>query len=131
MRVNQWPEVLDAKINEWRRRPFNWAGSNCCQFTADVVLALTGVDHRDAFPTYETKEQAESILADLGGVVALATLALGEPKPVTRAQRGDVVACDFGDGLAVGICLGVKCVAPGPRGLIERPTINAVAAWSV
>jgi len=105
--------------------------TDCCQFCADVVLALTGTDHRPSFPAYTSREEAETILVSLGDMVGLLSSVLGESKPVAKAMRGDVVAADFGDGLAAGICLGVHCCAPGPKGLLFLPTAYAVAAWSV
>lgn len=130
MRIQGWPQVLSAKIEEWRERPFNWSTADCCQFAADVVLATSGIDYRDRFPRYESRSQAEKILRSMGGTVSLAVSVLGEPNPASMARRADVVACDFGDGIALGICLGVECCAPGPSGLVYRPTLNALAAWS-
>lgn len=131
MRVDNWPLILAEKVEEWRFRSFDWAASDCCQFAAEVVLALTGIDYREQFPRYESRQEAEEILTGLGGVPALVTSVLGEAKHSAFAQRGDVVACDFGDGIAVGICLGVECCAPGPKGLVFRPTLTAVSAWSI
>jgi len=131
MRCANSLDVLYAKIEEWRTRPFAYGSVDCCQFPADVVLALTGVDFREQFPTYATQEEAAAILATHGGMVGLLTSVLGEPVHVSRAKRGGVIACDFGDGIAAGICLGVKCCAPGARGLVERQTLDAVAAWSI
>lgn len=131
MRVANWPLVLAGKIDEWRARSFDWGASDCCQFAADIVLALTGIDHRASFSMYASREEAESILAQHGGMAGLISSALGESKAVAFAGRGDVVAADFGDGIAAGICLGAQCCAPGKRGLVFRPTVQAVAAWSV
>lgn len=131
MRVANWATIFHQKLEEWRDCPFDWVTWNCLLFPAAMVLALTGIDHRDAFPAFATKEEALMVLQENGGIVALISSVLGDPKPPAFAQRGDVVACDFGDGLAAGICKGVNCVAPGPRGLIERPTLSAIAAWTV
>lgn len=130
-KVAGWPEILAVKIEEWRNRPFDWSTSDCCQFAAEVVLAITGIDYRERFPRYESRQQAELILTKLGGVPALVSSVLGESKHPAFAQRGDVVACDFGDGVAVGICIGVECCAPGPSGLVFRPTSRSVSAWSI
>lgn len=98
---------------------------------AEHVFAVTGVDHRGAFPAYASQTEAETILKGHGGMVALLTSVLGEPVPVARAKRGDIVAADFGMGMAAGICLGVRSCAPGARGLQYLPTAQAVAAWIV
>lgn len=129
-RVSNWPAALSAKVEEWRLRPFAYGSADCLQFAGDVVLALTGVDYRDQFPAYGSQEQAEAIMAG-GGVAGLLSGLFGLPKAAAQAMRGDIVLIDFGDGLAAGVCLGVVCCAPGPAGLVFRPTAQAVAAWSI
>lgn len=131
MRTQGWTQSLSEKVEEWRDRSFDWSTSDCCQFAAEVVYAITGTDYREKFPRYESRAQAEKILSAIGGVIALASSVLGDSKHPSIAKRGDVVACDFGDGVAIGICLGVWSCAPGPSGLVYRPTLNAVSAWSI
>lgn len=131
MRVARWADRLAEFVEASRTRPFAWGSWDCCQFAAEAVLALTGIDHRAAFPTYATREEAEEIIGNLGGLDLLLSSVLGDAKPATRAQRGDLILGDFGDGLAVGLCLGVTSCAVSPRGLVFRPTRIAVAAWSV
>lgn len=131
MRVADRSIILVQKIEEWRHRAFEWATADCCQFTADVAYALTGVDYRSRFPRYSSKEEAEEIIARYGGMVELISDVLGDPVPVAFARRGDVIAADFGAGIAAGVCTGVQSCTPGPRGLLFRPTLSAVAAWRV
>lgn len=131
MRCANWTDVLYAVVAEWAFRPFAYGSVDCCQFPAAVVQAMTGVDFREQFPAYSTQEEAEAILAQHDGMVGLLTFALGESVHVSRAKRGDVVAADFGMGMAAGICLGVQSCAPGARGLVFMPTADAVAAWRV
>lgn len=131
MRVANWPQVLAGKIEEWRPRALVYGETDCCQFCADVVSALTGTDYRESFPSYASREEAEAILASHGGMVGLITSVLGGPKDWKQAQRGDVVAIDLGDGVACAICLGVNCCVPGPEGLVFARTSRAIAAWSV
>lgn len=130
-RITGWAQALSESISNWQNRQFNWATSDCCQFAAEVVLAISGIDYRDRFPKYESRDEAEKILNELGGIEALASSVLGERKHPSAAKRGDVVACDFGDGLALGICLGVESCAPGIKGLVYRKTLKSVAAWSI
>lgn len=130
-RVQNWPLVLAARVEEWRGRPFVYGSADCLQFAGDVVLALTGVDYRDRFPAYGSQDEAAAILAEHGGVAGLLTSLFGQPKPALQAQRGDLVAGDFGLGITAGVCLGVACCAPGAGGLVFLPTASAVAAWSV
>jgi hypothetical protein len=130
-RVANWPLVLNQKVNEWRLRPFAWGTSDCCQWVAEVVTAITGEDYRDLFPAYETQEDAEQILAQSGGIAGILASALGEPKPVAWAKRGDIVMADFGLGATAAVCLGLYCWAPGEKGLVCQPTRTATAAWEV
>lgn len=130
-RVANWPVVMNETIERWRARPLSFGDADCFQLLAEHVLAITGVEYRDIFPKYSTRAEAEEILERLGGAVGILTLALGEPKPVSFAQRGDALVCDFGDGPAAAVCLGFHCCAPGPRGLRFEQTLKAIAAWSV
>lgn len=131
MRVDNWPLVLNQKVEEWRHVSLEYGGSDCFQFAAEVVLALTGVEHRGNFPRYASRAEAEAIIASHGGVSGIVTAALGASKPVARAMRGDLVFLDVGEGAAVGVCLGVNCCAPGPHGLVFKPTAVSIEVWSV
>jgi hypothetical protein len=130
MRVPHWPEVLASKIEEWRHVPFEYGSCDCFQFPADVVLAITGVDYREQFANYASREEAEALMTVHRGVLGIIAKALGPSKPVAHAMRADLIAADFGYGLAAGICLGTHCCAPGPAGLVFKPTCEAIAAWS-
>jgi hypothetical protein len=131
MRVDNWPLILAEQIEAARLRPFAWGSWDCCQFVAECTLAISGVDHRDAFPRYADQNEAQTLLADKGGIVGLLSSVLGESKHPAMAQRGDVVVADFGDGMAAGLCVGAHCCAPGPRGLVFRPMTSATAAWPI
>lgn len=130
-RKPNWPAILAEKVEEWRNRPFDWVTWNCLLFPAAMVEALTGIDHRSTFPEFSTKQDALRIVTERGGIEALISSVLGESKAPSHAMRGDVVVCDFGEGITAGICLGLNCCAPGAQGLVFRRTLSAVAAWSV
>ena len=131
MRVPGWPQILDAKLEEWRTRAFAWGTSDCCQFVGEVAAALTGDDRRALFGSYSTAAEAAKIIADEGGMTALLTRAFGPPKPVARAHRGDVVLIAGEEGERPAICNGVHCFGPGASGLVPRKTLDGVCAWSV
>lgn len=131
MRVLNWPQKLDAKVEEWRSRAFAWGTADCCQFAAEVVEAITGDDKRSLFPAYADEAAARAIIAANGGLSGLASAALGASKHPSRAMRGDVVLLDRGEGELIGICIGSRIVAPGLQGLEFAPMSCALAAWSV
>lgn len=130
-RFSDWPPRLDVVVAAWMARPLEYGTTDCFQFVGDVVLALTGVDHRPQFGAYSTREEAKLILANHRGAAGILVRCLGKSKPVAWAQRGDIVLADFGDGDAPGVCVGLNCCTPGPVGLAFQRTSNARAAWSV
>jgi len=131
VRVDNWTDALPVKIEEWRPRRLQYGLHDCFQFCADVYFALTGVDRLVEFPTYSSREEADAILAQYDGVVGLVTHVLGEPKAVNQCCRGDLIAADFGDGIAPGVCVGVHSCTIGPRGLAFVPTSAAICGWTV
>jgi hypothetical protein len=131
VRVDNWPAVLADKVEEWRGRALDYGHADCFQFAGDVVLALTGLEHRDAFPEYVNRDEATDILREYGGPAGIITSVLGQPKSVGQAMRGDLVVADFGDGPAVGVCLGLHSCTPGIAGLVFVPTNTAISAWTV
>lgn len=132
-RINEWPEALSATVDAYRSRPHEWGRSDCCQFAAECILAMTGTDLREQFQPYADEDEAQSIIEDCGGVAGLVSLVLGDPKHVSRAQVGDVVAYASPEGESVGICLGVNTVSMNAAAgkLVYWPTLRGIAAWSV
>jgi hypothetical protein len=131
MRLDNWPQLLARKVEEWRDRPFVYGSQDCLQFPAECVLAITGLDYRDRFPQYESEMAAGRILVRCGGLDGLIISVLGKPKPVAAAQRGDVVAGDFGNGMTAFVCLGLQSAGVGPAGLVFRRTAEMQKAWSI
>lgn len=132
-RREDWPLRLNAAIEAARERPFSWGKQDCCMFAAGVVRDLTGKDLAAPFrDAYAGRDEAGLLLAELGGVEALATAFLGEPLPGPAfAQRGDVVMVQTDEGPALGICDGAAAWFPGPRGLVHRPMGDWRKAWRV
>ena len=124
-------EIIDALVEDWRGRPLAYGVTDCFQWVATAVHALTGVDYRERFPKYASRDEADAIIGEAGGVAVLLIGCLGDPIPQGRATKGDIVVADFGDGLTPAVCLGLNCCTPSPRGLSFIPTARAVAAWAV
>ena len=92
---------------------------------------MTGVDHGKPYRGYKTAKGALKRLEDHGGVEGIATIELGEPKPIKQAKRGDVVSFKTGDEIALGISVGDKIVGIGEHGLTFMPFSVGIKAWSV
>jgi len=133
MRIQDWPERLDAFIKAAEKRPFCWGEFDCALFAADCVFALTGIDHAaDYRGKYAEERGALRLVKKAGGLAAIATKALGQPIPLFSAQRGDVVLLKQPEiGMTLGICCGRFCAFAGPEGLIMVPHEKCALAWKV
>jgi len=125
-RVLAYTAVIDA----WRARPLVYGSGDCCQFVAEMIVALRGEDLRHLFPAYSSQAEAEDIIAAHGGLVGLVSHALGEPSHPSRAIAGDAVVYQEEDGREVaGVCIGARIAAPGPAGLVFPSMSRAIASW--
>jgi hypothetical protein len=131
MRIVGWLEELDRTFSYARGRRFEWGRHDCCLFAARCVRAISGENKRILFPPYRKRAEAQLILEQLGGMRALITRALGEPKPTSFATIGDVVLIEMGNGEQPAVCMGLYSFAPGRRNLVHRATRDALAAWTV
>lgn len=102
MRVAGWPRELNLYLTEISNRArtdsFAYGSFDCVHLLGDWVLRCTGVDPlADVRGRYANKEQAETLLAELGGLYAALELRLGAPVHPAMGQRGDA-AYRTGDG---------------------------------
>jgi len=132
-----WTKRLSALVVERLHLPFAWGPNDCVTFAADAVLAMTGEDAIAAWRgQWSTARQAYRLLQPLGGIGCAAS-SVGLPEVLPRfAQRGDVVLLRPSGRLssmrgALGVCLGERIAAPGPRGLTMVPFGEGAAAWRV
>lgn len=128
MRLDGWDRRLQEYLDGIG--PFEWGKTDCCMFSVGAVLAITGTDHGKGY-CYKTESGAAKVLLKHGGVEAIATKHLGEPKSPKLAQRGDIVSVDVGNGVALGVCIGAKIAAMQADGLTYLPMSQAIKAWSV
>lgn len=97
-----------------------------------MVNAITGEDLAAAWrETYCTAAQASRAMRSDGGLVNLATKALGDPVPALQARRGDVVLRCAEHGPSLGICLGARCAFTGLEGLVFVDLKECEQAWHV
>ncbi len=137
-RVHDWPERLAECVRVAMTRPFRWGEHDCVLFACDCVHAMTRVDHGARFRgKYRSARGAFGVLKRIGvgSVEELATKVLGEPIPVSRAQRGDVVLMDNAvvaeRGPALGIVIGADAAFTARHGLELKVVATTSKAWRV
>ena len=128
-RLENWQSLLNAHLRTIG--PFEWGTNDCCMFAVGCVQVITGVDHGKEYRGYKTALGASRRIEKAGGIDAIATAALGAPKPLKQAQRGDVVLFKNGEDTALGISVGDKIAAVGEKGIIFLPFSEGLQAWSV
>jgi hypothetical protein len=106
-RCNNWPDLLTAYIERKRHEAFAWGSNDCCLFAADWVQIATGHDIAAQWRgQYASALSAHRALNRGGGIERLVDEAGGMKIATALARRGDLVAQDGGDGVALGICVG-------------------------
>jgi hypothetical protein len=129
MRRQDWAEAMSAYIDTVRDTPFAWGLHDCSTFAAGAVRAMT--DRVVEMPSVPSARAYADLLHERGSLLGLTRGVLGEDKPVSFANRGDVVLLDLEDRPFLGICIGIEAVCPGPDGVIAVPMSCAIAAWAV
>ncbi|MBK5203845.1 MAG: hypothetical protein JJD98_00100 [Polaromonas sp.] len=131
-RKHDWQLCLEAFVRERKSLPFAWGTNDCAIFAADCVRAMTGTDVAlPALRKHTTELQAARSLKRHGGLVGIATAAMGEPLPPLMAGIGDVVLSKAGERDMLAICNGGTCMAPGPDGLVQLAMATATLCWRV
>lgn len=142
MRLPGWETRLEEALGDCflRRRPA-WGSNDCCTFAATIVEALTGIDPaRRLRGTYQTREQAEALMAAAGGIEALVDRQLRESGiSVARwetpqlGQRGDPVVFNMGGGVrALGVCYtGARIAALTEHLGVFLPIKRGLVAWRI
>ena len=131
-RLPTWQTRFALLCIERQRRPFEWGAHDCCLWAADAVRAVTGQDFAEGLRgTYATAAEAARMLAQAGGVRALATHALGEPVGPLMAAVGDVVLFEQDGRELLAVCNGGTALAVAGQGLEPLPMSAALAVWKV
>lgn len=130
-RAHDWQTRFSAFLAQRQSMPFAWGGNDCCTCAADLVLALTGVDAAADLRGYSTAKEAYRALQKIGGVEALATAALGQPRRAVFAQIGDIVMVKIGKRDALAICNGSTALAPSAAGLVTVGFEHDALCWRV
>ena len=132
-RLPGWVEAMNAAIAAAETRPFDWQGWCCADFTADIVLAMTGVD---ALADYRGKFEDEAsawaaLAARDGSLRAACSRIFGNSRPAAFAQRGDVVLLRGGKGL--GVCVGraAAFASDDGNGLVRLPMTRCSRSFAL
>lgn len=118
-RAAGWEARLAALVEDARARPFAWGAHDCVTFAADAVAALRGTDPLGNLRgAWCDARGAARLLGEQGPTIEEAVArTLGPAIAPARARRGDIVTIVAGRRSALGVCLGGRAAAPGPRGL--------------
>ena len=121
--------ALPGLVEATRSIPFQWGKCDCCLWAADVVLALTGVDHAATFRgSYDSMRGAQRLLKSRGGLVGLLD-SISSLRRAERPLRG-FVAVALVPSPTLGVVLGRKTLFKDRDGeLVSIPTANTVASW--
>ena len=140
-RVPQWPERLERWAVAMRGRRFQWGEVDCVLAACEAIEAMTGIDISGTFRgRYADGGGAASIIAELSadglrGAVSRVAENVGCPEILPAlARRGDAVLVRTLNTEApesLGICIGARVLAAGPRGLVSLPMSAAIAAWRI
>ena len=132
-RVVDWPDRLQANIEEWRHKKFEWGKADCALFCLYAEKAICGSSRFDDFiGQYRSAAGSVKALLKIGGgdLAASVGARLREIKP-SEAQRGDVALIDTPLGDALSLVVGDRVAAMGKDGLIFLPLDAAKKAWKV
>jgi hypothetical protein len=130
-RYRDWQSRLQTVLNERRMAPFAWGTNDCCTFAADCVLAITGHDPAEGLRAHQTLEEATAVIAENGGVIALADARLGERVRPALAFVGDVGLVDTPNGPGFVICNGETWLGPGAERMHTIPHSEVKMAWRI
>ena len=116
-------------LDEWRERPYDFVGANCCEFAADVARC-SGVDIE--VPDFDDVEQAAKWIKKQGcrSLYHYLVKLFGKPVAPLQAKRG-FIAYRKGQGLD-GSGIGAierKALFVGEHGLIELKLSDCAGAF--
>lgn len=139
MRLPGWERRFAELIESARDREWAWGTWDCCMFVCAAIQALTGKSCADAFAgRYRDRDGAEAILAERGGLLALAEEVAAKEGfagiSVTMARRGDVVLSSLLGRHTFGVCVGDSVAyVEAAKGLLLVPITSHVhvAAWRI
>lgn len=132
VRQEGWEISLRELLEQRANTTFAWGSHDCCALASSCVEALTGADvWPQDIPEYTTKEEAQQILSDRGGIEELVSSVMGDPVTPQFARRGDVVQYNIAGMPTLGVCVGAVAAFPALVGLVHVPMSKCLRAWRV
>lgn len=129
-RLRDWQSRLQACLAQRWARPFAWGTQDCVMFGADCARACTGTDPAEGMRgAYSTAAEAARLVAELGGLAAIAGRHLGPEIPPAMAQPADVGLLINDGRECLGVFTGAVWHAPGAQGLCALPREQVLRAW--
>ena len=137
-RRDNWPELLDAHLREWRSRPFAYGDNDCVSFAAAWLERLGYEFPLAGLGTWDSALSAARVYHALGGfehAVAAQLHALGCDRIAPAlAMRGDLVVVPAGakERPLLAIVNGRFAEAHSDNGAVQVPFIEtALSAWRI
>ena len=145
-RVEDWQSRLRSTIAQWQKKDFVWGKTDCFCFAAACVEALVGKNPmQPVLGEYKSQREAykhvlkgikgkDGTFYKADGITGYIGLAMGQEKPVSMAQRGDVVLCNVEGANVTGIMsedgkrIWAMC---DEKGMVLLPIEMGVKAWGV
>ena len=137
-RFPDWPARLLAAIEEKNETRFSPGKHDCCISACDIIERMTGTDIAANFRDYSNKKEMLAVLAEHGGVEAIADSVMREygceEIIVPLAGRGDMVMLNtvYGPTMVVIDLDGIHACACAVSGW--RPVnikTHATRAWRI
>ncbi len=128
-RVEGWEHILADELWKARSLRFEWGVCDCVIWSANVVLAMTGVDlMADIRGAYHSQLSAYRIIKEKEGTLEACVSARLAKLPLQLARRGDIIRWEH----SLGICAGEKAFfLTESQGIQPVPLIRCESAWKV
>lgn len=129
-RIENWPLALAAFLKSRELDSFDYGTNDCLLFSADAVLAITGIDVAAPYRgTYSSETEALALVAEHGDLPGFIShvLQLTPHNNPRQARRGDVVCVDILGTVAAGVVdeTGQRCAILTELG-IKRVKASAI-----
>lgn len=131
-RLPDWPRRFVDFLEARAGAVFSWGANDCVLFSADCVVAVTGIDPLTHLRgRWADGHGAARALRQAGGLHAAVTSVLGAPLPTPAlAQRADVLLIET-EYQFLAVCDGDRWACPSGGGLLRGPMAEATHAWRV